>query len=618
MYYSVKTLKRQLLAASLRKLGAEEEDLIIWSSFRKLVIGLVGEVDTGLRDQMLSLITSRDVVSLLRLTEVAADPLKHGSAASYWRYAVLAAYLKKFPFQGVPSLSPLDAAKQRSAKAETLCRLTNKRLTHYRGKEYRLSPNRRYVGEVLHLARLKISNWLGSASAGYIADKARHGPGGCIGVRRPGTTKYYKYSAAVYTVTARCFPYANALFSTDALWRRSLSGLGPFDFGPPLPVEVILRERCTVADYNKITYVPKTALTHRAIAVEPMLNVYFQLGVGKAIRDKLRVVGLDLNEAWVRNKQLARLGSLGLTGGGSNLSTIDLSMASDTLAVELVRELLPPDWFDLLWALRSPNGKLGDQLQPWAKFSSMGNGYTFELETLIFYALAKSVCKSLNVPASEVSVFGDDIVIPTVAYDRFTDILRYVGFKLNMDKTFTSGPFRESCGGDYFDGEDVRPFFLKRRLTSVRDLIFLRNNLDQLLKRGVELGVDPSLREEMRQFLDARIPKVIRDHLLGPSTGPADGVLYTSWEGAHRSSLVVWDRDLHEMRYPVLNDRAREYPGDPAFVYLQFMEGTRQGDEYFVYKWSGETLASSGSRSIVTRSRSTVTQLHSEIALNWV
>jgi len=348
-----------------------------------------------------------------------------------------------------------------------------------------------------------------------------------------------------------------------------------------------------------------------------MLNIYFQLGVGKVFRDKLRRVGLDLNTAWVRNKSLAHAGSIREVEGGDNLSTLDLSMASDTLSIELVRELLPPDWFDLLWALRSPNGKFGDQELPWAKFSSMGNGYTFELETLIFYALAKSVCKTLNVNSAEVSVFGDDIIIPTSAVDRYTDLLKYVGFKLNKDKTFVSGPFRESCGGDYFLGEDVRPFYLKRRLLKVRDLIFLRNSLKLLLERGVELGVDPMVKEDIINFIDSRLPLSIRTHLVGPRTGPIDGTLYTEWDKAHASRLVIWDRDYQELRFPTLHERAREYPGEQAYVYLQFMEGTGQADEYFVYKWSEETLATSGSLAIVTKSQSTVVQLHSELTLNW-
>ena len=40
--------------------------------------------------------------------------------------------------------------------------------------------------------------------------------------------------------------------------------------------------------------------------------------------------------------------------------------------------------------------------------------------------------------------------------------LRYFGFTPNEKKTFCEGPFRESCGGDFFEGQPVRAYFLKK------------------------------------------------------------------------------------------------------------------------------------------------------------
>lgn len=612
-----KSLKSKLSFSYRRKLIGGEEDLVLWSSFRKLVVGLVGQDDPDFVNQVMSLVKDKDMVSLLDLTASKADPQKYESASSYWRYAVIAAFLKKFPFKDVPGLNPMAAAVERSAKAEKLCRLANKRLSHYRGKEYRLNTQRRYVNSVFHAARLKISNWLGEVSPGEIATNAKHGPGGCLGVKRPGTTKYYKYSADQYTVTARCIPWVRALFECDPIWVRSLSGLGPFDYGPPLSVDSVLRERIMVTNYNKVTYVPKTAQTHRAIAVEPMLNIYFQLGVGKTLRDRLRKVGLDLNSSWERNKNLARIGSCGASGSPSNLATVDLSMASDTLAIELVRELLPPDWFDVLSILRSPNGLIEGKEGPWAKFSSMGNGFTFELETLIFYALALSLAQVEGFETRMISVFGDDITIPSRLVDRFTDILRYCGFLINKEKTYVVGPFRESCGGDFFLGEDVRPFYLKNRLLQVKDLIFLRNSFWLLRRKAGNLGLDPASITPIVDFIDSRMNDAFRDHLLGPSNGPIDGTLFTDFDLAHKSHLVVWDRNLQLMRFPAFRPTARQYPGKQEFVYLQFLEGTRQADDRFVFNWVRETGSEPLSRAIVTKSQSVVTRLHSEISHYW-
>lgn len=622
----MKMLKRQLLSAALRDVKSQESDLVIRSVFKKLIVGLVGDEAPDFSNQVISLLQNGDIDAFLTTVSRSAVPLEHGTAISYWKYATVASFLSKFPFKKATNLNPMKAAIERSAKAELLCRLTNKRLSYWFGrtdptgfsKEWRLNKTRRrYLHEVFHLARLKILNWLGPASSGEVAELARHGPGGCLGVKRPGTTEYFKYSAETYTATARCFPYVKALLDASPNWVRSLSGLGPFDEGPSLPVDKILRERCTVTDYNKVTYVPKTARTHRAIAVEPMLNVYFQLGVGRVIRRRLRSHGHDLSSCWERNKMLAQQGSK--EEDGLKLSTIDLSMASDTLAIELVRDLLPPDWFDLLWALRSPNGDFNGTLKPWAKFSSMGNGYTFELETLIFLALAKSVCEVNGINSSKVSVFGDDIILPTDAYDTFSDCLRFCGFSLNQEKSFPRGPFRESCGGDYFQGQDVRPFYLKREIRSVRDLIFLRNSLRIHLRKGVEMrAIDQKLVNSIVEFIDSRMPGFVRDHLLGPETGPIDGVLYTDFDLAHKSYFVLWDRDLQEMRYPVLRDRPRRYSGESCFVYLQFMGGTRPGASDFEnVPWIRKDQETPSSRSIVVKTQSTVTKLSSELALCW-
>jgi len=281
--------------------------------------------------------------------------------------------------------------------------------------------------------------------------------------------------------------------------------------------------------------------------------------------------------------------------------------------------MLPPDWFDFLSDLRSPKGRFGTEERLWAKFSSMGNGYTFELETLIFYALSLSVCEYLHLGTSKVSVFGDDILVPSRAAPLLLDVLSFSGFVPNWKKTFISGHFRESCGGNYFKGVDVRPFHLKNRLRCKQDLIFLRNSFYLLLTR--ENGRYNEVRESIVNFIDSRLPKVLTDHLLGPITGPIDGTIFTPWDKAHKSYLVRWDRDLHEMRYPVLSQVARRFRGLSPFIYLQFMEGTGLLADHSRALLQEPTWGSlypkASSRSVVTRSMSGVTQLQSNLAYEW-
>jgi hypothetical protein len=113
------------------------------------------------------------------------------------------------------------------------------------------------------------------------------------------------------------------------------------------------------------------------------------------------------------------------------------------------------------------------------KFSSMGNGFTFELETLIFLCLILAVDETGQKLESGRNVFtyGDDIICPTEYSEAVISALKFSGFSLNMKKSFVSGPFRESCGGDFFGGVDVRPFFLKEFPCEPQQLISFANGL---------------------------------------------------------------------------------------------------------------------------------------------
>jgi hypothetical protein len=165
----------------------------------------------------------------------------------------------------------------------------------------------------------------------------------------------------------------------------------------------------------------------------------------------------------------------------------------------LVKLLLPKKWFDLLAALRSPYTKIGTKWVKLHKFSSMGNGFTFELETLLFWAIARSV--SYN---GFVSAYGDDMILPTVDASAAVSLLTLLGFEVNMAKSFTDylDPFRESCGGDYFNGEAVRPTYLRKFPASPGEWMTMANQItaircslkgvanDLLLERAWQVAVN--------------------------------------------------------------------------------------------------------------------------------
>lgn len=240
-----------------------------------------------------------------------------------------------------------------------------------------------------------------------------------------------------------------------------------------------------VVDSNVMFTVPKNAEIDRCAAKEPDLNMYMQRGVGNYFRNRLRRWGVDLNDQR-RNRDLARLGSI-----DGSLATLDLSSASDSITTGLCLEFLPIHWYRLLSDLRSESTILPDgTVHQNEMFSSMGNGFTFELESLLFYSIARAVCYFEGI-SGVVSVYGDDIITPSTSAELLTVALQYCGFSVNLEKSHVEGTFRESCGGHFKDGRDITPFYVKRPIIFLTDLIEILNKIRKW-----------SIMEEFDQVLD--------------------------------------------------------------------------------------------------------------------
>jgi len=95
----------------------------------------------------------------------------------------------------------------------------------------------------------------------------------------------------------------------------------------------------------------------------------------------------------------------------------------------------------------------------------MGSALTFPVQSIVFSAIAIGSClhdmrrrpsiAAIRTLIGQVSVFGDDIIVLTRSLDSTRKALEALGLKVNADKTFGSGNFRESCGVDAFRGHDV-------------------------------------------------------------------------------------------------------------------------------------------------------------------
>jgi hypothetical protein len=333
-----------------------------------------------------------------------------------------------------------ETAYKKFKESEEKCLETNKRLESNR------SPNGEVVS-VLFSAQRKIDRILGRVPSLDALDFS-FGPGATTNVKMHEACFRSKLSASLACSDDMVPVVGEFLAEFPNLvrhhsWRKS-------DDSSSVVVKT---------SAGKLCFVPKNSRTDRPIVVEPLLNGLMQKGIGSYIKKRLRHAGIDLTDQ-SRNQRLAFIGSV--TG---RLATIDLSSASDTISLALVWDLLPFPWADLLSSCRTGEVSYKDDYFVLEKFSSMGNGYTFELESLIFYALAYGVCHHLGLDQSEVSVYGDDIVIPSQAYELLSSVLSYTGFEINERKSFRSGPFRESCGADFWHGFDIRPFYLREEIS---------------------------------------------------------------------------------------------------------------------------------------------------------
>jgi len=365
---------------------------------------------------------------------------------------------------GLPSPEKESNTWKRFHAAELSCQTVNQQISKW---EWTKVP-------FWVLVRARIRETLGRFDWEDCALHFDHGPGASTRLPRSRSYAAYKYSG-IPESTSGCAALGSAAISMIPLWKQGVldSGEGSGDLVKIVPG-------------NRVITVPKNFKTDRTIAIEPEMNMYIQKGIGSVIRKRLKRVGVDLNDQ-TRNQRAAREGSL--TG---LLATVDLSMASDTVSRSLVEWLLPPDWGLALEQARSPVGVLpSGELIRYQKFSSMGNGYTFELESLIFWAIAQECARPFNIWEMDESicVYGDDIVIPTQFYDQFCARLIEVGFTPNPDKSYSSGPYRESCGKHYYHGIDITPFYIRKPVRTLDRLFLTHNNT---FRWGERTGIDVS------------------------------------------------------------------------------------------------------------------------------
>lgn len=421
-----------------------------------------------------------------QLTALKCDPLDYendpyGFRLDYWATE----FLSKASFLRT-SFNRDEVALAKFSEFENLCGETNRRFRNPLLDPLNHGPN----VALLHAVQRKIERILGDFSADEFVDGANWGPGVSTLIKGEHVSAINKFhdergiTRDLYSLVGGWIPAAYPL------WHDSLSRT----FGENYHV---------MQAGNTIVTVPKNSKTNRVIAIEPGWNLWFQKSLGSMIRRRLLRSGIDLLDQ-SRNQQLALEGSKTRL-----LATVDFSSASDSISTEVVRAVLPPRWFQLMDTARSRLGVRDSNVIRWNKFSSMGNGFTFELESLIFFAAASAVSEYLGV-SGEISVYGDDVIIPVDSYELFSSFSAYLGFRVNPKKSFSSGYFRESCGSHYYDGVDCKPIFLKEKLRNVEAFYKLANSIRLLAHRRNSYRGCCARFRECWSYLLYRVPESLR------------------------------------------------------------------------------------------------------------
>lgn len=391
----------------------------------ELASALCSAVDSPLSRSARRLIEEGRVEELLNLE---IDPSAYSDANNFaddWLIVNLLSKSQSFDCK----VDPEQKALVSFYEIEAACTRTNSRL-------YSMMNNGglpSWVHEVASRARTILGK-LTPTALSRIVGAGYFGPGSAVGYKFGAVTSQ-KYDGS-QTMTHALVPFYRSVVGEN--WWEHQS-----------------KSKHRVVAGNKYFTVPKKWNKRRLCCKEPSLNGFLQSGIGSFMRDRLRLFGVNLRDRTINQRLAGQAYS-------SHLATIDLSDASDLNARAVPHLLLTEEWNHLLDLARSPFTLMPDgSKHELAKHSSMGNGYTFPLETLIFKSVVDSVVVDVDQRASLTAVYGDDIIVPQWAATEVVNRLEFLGFKVNRTKSHLAGDFFESCGADFFQGVPVRPFYAK-------------------------------------------------------------------------------------------------------------------------------------------------------------
>jgi len=397
-------------------------------------------------------------------------------------------------------------------------------------------------------------------------------------------------------VAERLKPHEKSCFLN---WPQKLQTVFPYEwFGvaSPLQTERPLNHESP----SRLLVVPKTAKRPRLIASEPASHMWCQQSVRKFLVDRLR--GSFVNH-FVDFHDQRKSGDLVLQASlDRKLATVDLSDASDRLTCWTVERVFRSN-YSVLRALhaartrylRDDISKVPSFLKP-KKFASQGTAVTFPVQSIVFFCIAMGVTLDGEVSIdamlryrNQVRVFGDDIIIPRHGYERLLRVMDALQLKVNKEKSFVNGHFRESCGVDGYLGYDVTPV---KPLTVVANspasCQAVIDNSNNLFNKGLWYASD-----SMRSCVPTRIQRAIR--IVGYRDAGYSG--FTSYVGSKESHLNSrWNPRLHrtEVRTWQLSVKSTKKPREGYSPLLDFFASIHSYEQARTVSQYGDTRKTRG------------------------
>lgn len=207
-----------------------------------------------------------------------------------------------------------------------------------------------------------------------------------------------------------------------------------------------------MCDTLKHVSVPKSWKIERGVTPNTTIGSFYAAGLGEYMADRLRLCGLDISSLQDTHGFLAKKYSVSRTH-----VTADLSAASPSILWEHCVRVFERPWLNAMNFGRLRYTILGGDRILNPVFAGMGIGFTFPMQTLLFYCILCSIKKLVGC-SGRVSVYGDDLIYPSRMHSVVACVFPKINFIINKDKTYVSENFRESCGSDFYHGCTVRPY----------------------------------------------------------------------------------------------------------------------------------------------------------------